>query len=117
MKVEEFLERLKAEPEKIEFPEVMAVIDPHYQFTETTFSNAGLVNEAGKNSGSCKIFAFGKIHKLSKEETLALFGQYYREDVLKHPEAEDHQNIRHFIKTGWDGITFSGDALQAVPGI
>jgi hypothetical protein len=31
--------------------------------------------------------------------------------VLKHPEGTDHQNIRNFIKTGWNGIEFSGSAL------
>jgi hypothetical protein len=33
--------------------------------------------------------------------------------VLKHPEATDHQNIRNFMKTGWEGIRFEGEALKA----
>ena len=41
---------------------------------------------------------------LSKEETLALFGGYYR-DVVATPEGDDHPNIRNFMKSGWDGVT------------
>ncbi|WP_083761723.1 HopJ type III effector protein [Psychromonas ingrahamii] len=42
---------------------------------------------------------------------LACFGHYYREDVLKHPQAKDHQNIRQFMISGWQGIDFSSQAL------
>ncbi len=89
----------------------MAVIDEAYRFTPTAFRNGELANEAGENSGSCKIYAFGQLHALSEQQTLACFGHYYREDVLQHPDGTDHQNIRNFIKTGWGGITFSGKAL------
>ena len=40
---------------------------------------------------------------LSKEETLALFGGYYR-DVVATPEGDDHPNIRNFMKSGWEGV-------------
>jgi len=30
---------------------------------------------------------------------------------LKNPTGNDHQNIRNFIKSGWNGISFEGDAL------
>jgi hypothetical protein len=50
---------------------------------------------------------------LSVEDTLALFGDYYRMDVLQHPEGNDHQNIRRFMQDGWAGIAFDGEALQA----
>ena len=39
-------------------------------------------------------------------------GDYYRVDVLQHPDATDHQNIRQFIQYGWAGITFEGCALE-----
>lgn len=32
--------------------------------------------------------------------------------VLKNPDGEDHQNIRNFMKLGWDGIVFSGEAMK-----
>ncbi|MGV2481618.1 UNVERIFIED_CONTAM: HopJ type III effector protein, partial [Salmonella enterica subsp. enterica serovar Weltevreden] len=29
-----------------------------------------------------------------------------------HPDATDHQNIRHFMRSGWAGIAFEGEALK-----
>lgn len=49
---------------------------------------------------------------MSKDETLALFGDFYRVDVLGNPNGEDHQNIRNFMQFGWDGIEFMGEALM-----
>ena len=69
------------------------------------------MNEAGENNGSCKVFSFAKLKGLNEEETLALFGDFYRTDVLANPEGSDHQNIRNFMQYGWDGIAFQGDAL------
>ena len=97
---------------KKSFQETIAYIDTNYNFTPTTFKNGNQINNAGENNGSCKIFAFAKIHKLEKEETLALFGSYYFEDVLKNPDGNDHQNIRNFMIFGWDGISFEGEALE-----
>ena len=112
MKLKAFLQQLQNSPESIEFTDTMAVIDECYSFTETSFQNDGLLNEAGQNSGSCKLFAFAQLQNLSKEQTLACFGTYYRDDVLNSPEGNDHQNIRHFIKAGWSGISFSSMPLQ-----
>ena len=97
---------------KKSFQETIAYIDTNYNFTPTTFKNGNQINNAGDNNGSCKIFAFAKLHQLEKEETLALFGSYYFEDVLKNPNGNDHQNIRNFMIFGWDGISFEGDALE-----
>jgi hypothetical protein len=108
------LQHLKTSPETINFKEVIAYIDEHYAFTPTKFTNGNTVNEAGENNGSCKIFSFAKLNKLSKEETLALFGDFYRTDVLKNPEGNDHQNIRNFQQFGWDGISVEGEALKVL---
>ena len=105
------LEQLKNSPESIDFKDVIAFIDEHYDFTLTKFANGDTVNEANQNNGSCKVFSFAKLNKLSKEDTLALFGDFYRKDVLQNPEGDDHQNIRNFIEFGWDGISFEGTAL------
>ena len=43
---------------------------------------------------------------------LACFGSYYFEEVLGNPEGSNHQNIRNFMKTGWNGIKFEGEALS-----
>jgi len=105
-------EQLENAPQEIQFKDVIAFIDEHYDFTPTKFTNGNTVNEANQNNGSCKIFSFAKLNDLSKEETLNLFGEFYREDVLKNPEGTNHQNIRNFIEYGWEGISFEGNALS-----
>ena len=105
-------EHLEKAPHEIQFKDVIAFIDAHYDFTPTGFTNGNTVNEADQNNGSCKVFSFAKLNALSKDETLALFGDFYRTDVLQNPEGDDHQNIRNFIEFGWDGISFEGEALK-----
>lgn len=105
------LTQLKTSLETIDFKEVIAYIDEHYDFVPTKFRNGNTVNEAGENNGSCKVFSFAKLQGLSKEETLALFGDFYRNDVLQYPDGDDHQNIRNFQQFGWDGIAFDGNGL------
>jgi hypothetical protein len=112
MRINDFLTKLRTQPDTVLFTDTMAVIDANYDFTPTRFSNGAAVNEAGTNSGSCKLFAFAQLHQFSKEETLACFGDYYRVDVLQHPEATNHANIRNFMVTGWEGISFDAVALQ-----
>ncbi len=112
MNLENFLEMLKNRPEMIDFKDLISVIDGKYDFTPTEFSNGNLLNKAGQNDGSCKLFSFADLHQLTQEQTLACFGAYYREDVLQHPEEDNHQNIRNFMKTGWSGIQFEGCALS-----
>lgn len=111
MIIEKFLDKARSNPQAVEFAETIAVIDSAYAFTPCSFLNGALVNEAGQNNGSCKIFSFAHMHGLSVPDTLALFGHFYRDDVLNHEDGTDHQNIRNFMKTGWDGIKFSGHAL------
>lgn len=106
------IDQLKNSPATIDFKEVIAYIDEHYNFTPTKFTNGKTINEANENNGSCKVFSFAKLNDLSKEDTLNLFGAFYREDVLKNPEGTDHQNIRNFIQFGWNGILFEGEALE-----
>jgi HopJ type III effector protein len=111
MTIPAFLEKLNQTPEVITFAETIAVIEANYSFTPTTFSNGDQINNAGENSGSCKLFAFAKLQNLSPTQTLACFGAYYFDEVLGDPEGINHQNIRNFMKTGWDGIQFGGEAL------
>ncbi|NIF06823.1 HopJ type III effector protein [Chryseobacterium sp. Tr-659] len=105
-------EQLKHFPETIQFNDVIAHIDANYDFTPTAFQNGDAANQAGQNNGSCKVFSFAKLQNFTKEETLFLFGEFYREDVLKNPEGKDHQNIRNFMNSGWEGIIFEGNALM-----
>lgn len=111
MKIEDFKNKLSTEG-KVEFTDTMAVIEANYEFTPTAFTNGKLQNNAGENSGSCKLFAFASLQKLSKEDTLACFGKYYTEEVLQDIEGTGHQNIRNFMATGFDGISFDGEALK-----
>lgn len=106
------LEQLKTAPSTIDFKDVIAFIDAHYDFTPTKFTNGNTVNETDQNNGSCKVFSFARLNSLSKEETLALFGDFYRTDVLGNPDGNDHQNIRNFMIFGWEGISFESDALS-----
>ncbi|MCK5809441.1 MAG: HopJ type III effector protein [Cocleimonas sp.] len=112
MKIDNFLNTLKATPDTIEFDDTMAVIEQNYHFTETAFTNGALANKAGENSGSCQLFSFAQLQGLDQQQTLACFGGYYRDEVLQHPDADNHQNIRNFMRVGWNGITFDGEALQ-----
>ncbi len=113
MTKENYLAQLQITPELLDFNTLMEVIENNYAFTETAFTNGDLNNAAGENSGSCKLFSFAKLQGLTEEQTLACFGIYYRDDVLKNPDADNHQNIRNFIKTGWAGVEFDGLALVA----
>ncbi|WP_339752532.1 HopJ type III effector protein [Algoriphagus aquimarinus] len=106
------LEQITRSPENIAFTDVLAYIDANFNFTPTRFTNGDTVNEAGQNNGSCKIFSFATLQNLTQDQTLALFGNYYRTDVLGNPEGTDHQNIRNFMQSGWDGVKFEGEGLM-----
>ena len=65
--------------------------------------------------GRCRDrLSFATYSKLEPAATLQLFGDYYRKDVLEHPDATDHANIRAFMKVGWDGVKFP-DGLAVTP--
>ena len=114
MDITEFLQQVKnAEP--VTFQDSMAIIAKTYRYQPVEFNNGltePLVNAVGQNEGSCKICAFAQLHGLNQQETLALFGDYYRQDVLNNPAGNDHQNIRRFMRDGWDGLVFQGMALH-----
>ncbi len=111
MNLNDLQHTLQQHPETIAFADTMAVIESLYDFTPTAFTNGELHNEAGQNNGSCKLFAFARLQGFDQQQTLACFGAFYRDDVLGHPDGQDHQNIRNFINHGWEGIEFSGQPL------
>jgi hypothetical protein len=112
MTLDELLVIIDKQPGKLEFSEVTEIINSYYDFTAVSFRNGDLVNQAGENTGSCKLLAFAQLHELSPSQTLQCFGAFYRVDVLKHPGLDNHPNIRQFIKTGWAGIHFDGSPLM-----
>jgi hypothetical protein len=107
----QFIENLTTKPESIDFTDTMAIINEHYDYQATTFYNGELLNDAGTNEGSCKIFAFALMNDLDEQYVPHLFGNYYREDVLKQPNGKDHGNIRNFLQQGTKGLCFHGNAL------
>ncbi len=117
MSLSVFLEKINNNV-PVSFNETIAIIAENYTYQPTEFSNGlgenRIINKAANNEGSCKIFAFAKINQLDQAQTLSLFGDYYRIDVLNNPEGTDHQNIRNFIRYSWDGISFQSPALTRV---
>lgn len=116
MQITELLATIRNQPSDLVFTDVLQVIDQNYSYTPVSFSNGigedALMNAAGTNQGSCKVFAFARMHKLTESETLACFAEHYR-DVLSDPDGESHGNIRRFMRYGWDGITFDQEPLVA----
>ncbi len=112
MSKSQLLMQLNTSADDVSFEQVMQVINDNYSYTPASFKNGEMLNEAGTNEGSCKIFYFAKLNGLTKQQTLACFGRYYRDDVLQNPNGSDHGNIRNFIKTAWQGIEFQSVALK-----
>ena len=111
MTIQEFKTKLKTNPTAIVFAETIQVIEDNYNFTPTRFINGEIENKAGENSGSCKLFAFAKAQKFTKSATLFCFGEHYQ-NVLEDENGISHQNIRNFMKTGFEGLSFDGEALS-----
>ena len=119
MDLNTFIENLNSPDaaQQIDFEDTMAIIESNYKYTPTRFMNGlgdnPVVNEAGTNEGSCKIFAFAQLNELNEQQTLNCFGRFYHQDVLQNPEATDHGNIRTFMEYGWCGIRFDETALSS----
>tara|TARA_R110001592_G_scaffold66617_1_gene204538 strand:+ start:15118 stop:15465 length:348 start_codon:yes stop_codon:yes gene_type:complete len=111
MTLDQFLTELNEKPENIQFTDTIQLIDTYYDFTPCEFTNGKQLNAAKQNNGSCKLLSFAQLNKLNIEQTLQCFGNYYRVDVLQHPENDDHQNIRNLMLYGWEGISFKGTPL------
>ena len=117
MTLDAFIETVKSGT-PVSFSETIEIIKTHYHYTPSRFTNGlgpdAIINEAGTNEGSCRIFAFALHHGLKESETLQLFGDFYRKDVLENPDGQDHLNIRTFMREGWAGIQFDQPALRAI---
>ncbi len=110
MTQEEYIEALKSGA-KMQFEDLMDLIEDDYDYTPVAFTNGELKNTSDENQGSAKLFCFAAIHGLSALETLHCFGQYYQE-VLDDPDGDSHPNIRNFIIYGWDGLKFDSPVLS-----
>ncbi|WP_392348656.1 HopJ type III effector protein [uncultured Polaribacter sp.] len=110
MTITEFKTKLKTTPTAITFKETMQVIEDYYTFNPTAFANGDIINNAGENNGSCKLFAFAMHQEFTKEATLFSFGEHYQ-TVLADKNGASHQNIRNFMQTGFKGLSFENEAL------
>lgn len=115
MSLTTFLQKAKNN-EAIQFNETISIITDNYHYQPTGFSNGlsddKIINEAGTNEGSCKIFSFAQLNQLDQQKTLNLFGDFYHKEVLQDPAGTSHQNIRNFMRYGWNGIVFAELALS-----
>ena len=98
------------ESNKITFKDVIAHIDGRYHYTPIEFRNGEMVNPAGINEGSAKVFSFARLHGLNQLDTLKLFAEHYKA-VLDTPDGTDHANIRNFMHYGWQGMGLPINAL------
>lgn len=96
---------------ELSFKDVIAHIDGHYSYHPIEFYNGEVVNPAGTNEGSAKVFSFAKLHGLNQLDTLKLFGEHYQA-VLDSPNGTDHANIRNFMYYGWQGVGMTINALS-----
>jgi len=116
MTIDDIITQIKTQAGNVNFQDVIDCIDKYFDYTPVHFTNGQghdvVMNQAGSNEGSCKIFSFATLEGFSEVETLACFGQYYRQDVLLQPTGTDHANIRAFMRHGWCGIRFEQSALH-----
>ena len=112
MNLKQFLKLLDQSPDDIQFADSSELIERLYRFTATPFINGPLNNSVDENQGSCKIFAFAIDQNLDQQQTLLCFGEHYRA-VLKDPDGSEHGNIRQFMKTGWDALSFDDNPVTA----
>ncbi len=94
------------------FADVIAFIEDNYTYTASAFTNGNQENAADQNQGSAKVLAYAKLNNLSQEDTLKLFAEHYNA-VIETPNGTDHNNIRQFMKNGWNGVSFENDVLTA----
>lgn len=97
--------------QSLKFADVIAFIEANYHYTPVEFSNGEVVNPAGTNEGSAKVFSLAKLHGLNQIDTLSLFAEHYQ-SVLATPDGDDHANIRNFMHYGWHGFGMPTLALK-----
>jgi len=102
------------EGEDVAFGDVISMIEENFDVTPTAFAVGDVESASGENMGSSKILGLGRLMGLSEQETLSLFGQYYK-DVCANPDGDDHPNIRAFMKGGWGCVNFPWGVSVSVP--
>jgi len=123
----ELVAKVKSNPEQITLSQAIAAIESQYDVVPRPFSVGTVHNEAGECVMTATILSAGRVLNLSRERTLWLFGEIYREytpsgvkfveyippEVYPGYAENMHANIRTFMQCGWDGVSFpEGLALQ-----
>ncbi|MFT6152760.1 MAG: hypothetical protein ACJA0E_000391 [Bermanella sp.] len=106
--------RLQLASSTVLFSDTLALVEKWYDLYPTSFKNGldaeAVENAIGTNEGSLKVFALGRLNGFTPEQSLASFGEHFR-DVENTPDGQDHQNIRQFIRHGWAGVQFENVPL------
>lgn len=111
MTLNEFVTNIQQAKLSLDFKGYLQQIEQYFDYTPTAFRNGDVENLAGKNEGSCKLLYFGMMMQLDEVQLLSCFAEHYQH-VLATPSGQDHQNIRQFMRSGWQGVSFTGQALQ-----
>ena len=82
----------------VKIQDVIDLIDVAYEFESCGFYNGKFEYDASEKQDLCKLLAFGKMNKLSKEEFIISFSA---ELSKTYPDDLDVFNI-----TGWSGVLF-----------
>lgn len=115
--IKALLEQARTQGSTLMFADTMAAIDAAFEFFGTKFVNGDVSSTSSENQGSSKILSLSQLVPMSKEDVLVLFGEHYR-DVLADPNGTNHANIRAFMKTGLDGVSFpNGPSLTPRKGV
>lgn len=112
MDLSTFLDKLRTNPGSVKIDEALSTIEQAYEVTPTGFTLGGVRFEMPQSKRSCQIYAFGQLNQLTKEQTLACFGDYYHQDVQMNPAGNDHLVIRLFVAHGWEGLKLDSMPLQ-----
>lgn len=94
----------------LNFEQVLAFIDSHFNYQPVPFVNGEVHNVAGENEGSCKVFGLAQLLGLDKLTTLKLFAEHYAA-VKAEPKGTNHANIRNFSFFGWQGFLMPKNCL------
>jgi hypothetical protein len=73
IKLEALLKKLDDESASVSLDDLLSTVREYYEFSPCGYSLGGVRYEADKTH-SCRLHAFGVLHKLTKEQTLACFG-------------------------------------------
>mmetsp|Transcript_44344 Transcript_44344/g.85339 ORF Transcript_44344/g.85339 Transcript_44344/m.85339 type:complete len:455 (+) Transcript_44344:69-1433(+) len=107
------LEKVRTSSADVSFEEAISCIDNNYDYRPVPFHNGNVSSAAGENAESAKIFSLSRLLGLHSDETLALFGEHYK-DVKATPDGANHNNVRAFMKQGLAGLNFP-DGLALTP--